>query len=78
MAPEMMSAFYRDWIYSWLPMRFMIQGLREMFFFGKGLAWSPEVSTLVWIGVVSMAFILASSFKLNSIKNQTQTQKLEG
>jgi hypothetical protein len=24
MAPEMMSPFYRDWIFSWLPMRFMI------------------------------------------------------
>jgi YhgE/Pip-like protein len=78
MAPEMMSPFYRDWIYSWLPMRFMIQGLRELFFFGKGLAWSSSVSTLVWIGVVSMVIILASALKLNSIKNKTQNQKLEG
>src|SRR6185312_13283957 len=43
MAPEMMSPFYQDWIYSWLPMRFMIQGLRELFFFGKGLTWSFPV-----------------------------------
>jgi YhgE/Pip-like protein len=78
MAPEMMSTFYRDWIYSWLPMRFMIQGLRELFFFGKGLTWSSPVTTLVWIGVVSMVIILASALKLNSIKNKTQNQKLEG
>ncbi|MGG3466320.1 ABC transporter permease [Neobacillus pocheonensis] len=78
MAPEMMSPFYRDWIYSWLPMRFMIQGLRELFFFGKGLAWSSSVSTLVWIGVVSMVTILASAIKVNSIINKTQNQKLEG
>jgi YhgE/Pip-like protein len=78
MAPEMMSPFYRDWIYSWLPMRFMIQGLRELFFFGKGLTWSSPVTTLVWIGVVSMVIILASALKLNSIKNKTQNQKLEG
>ncbi|PGY09298.1 YhgE/Pip domain-containing protein [Bacillus sp. AFS031507] len=78
MAPEMMSPFYRDWIYSWLPMRFMIQGLRDLFFFGKGLTWSSSVSTLVWIGAVSMVIILASALKLNSIKYKTQNQKLEG
>ncbi|MEH7378036.1 YhgE/Pip domain-containing protein [Neobacillus drentensis] len=77
MAPEMMSPFYRDWIYSWLPMRFMIQGLRDLFFFGKGLTWSSPVSTLVWIGAVSMVIILASALKLNSIKYKTQNQKLE-
>lgn len=77
MAPEMMSPFYQDWVYSWLPMRFMIQGLRELFFFGKGLSWNSTVSTLVWIGVVSMVIILASALKLNSIKDKTQNQKLE-
>ena len=29
LAPEMLSPFYQDWVYSWLPMRFMIEGLRE-------------------------------------------------
>lgn len=78
MAPEMMSPFYHDWVYSWLPMRFMKQGLRELFFFGKGLSWNSPVSTLVWIGVVSMVIILVSALKLNSIKDKTQNQKLEG
>ncbi|MES1038916.1 YhgE/Pip domain-containing protein [Peribacillus simplex] len=77
MAPEMMSPFYRDWIYSWLPMRFMIEGLRELFFFGKGLTWSSPLSSLVWIGVVSMVIILASALKLNSLTEKTQTEKLE-
>jgi YhgE/Pip-like protein len=77
MAPEMMSPFYHDWVYSWLPMRFMIQGLRELFFFGKELSWNSSLSTLVGIGVVSMIITLASALKLNSIKDQTQNQKLE-
>lgn len=77
MAPEMMSPFYRDWVYSWLPMRFMIQGLRELFFFGEGLTWSSPLSTLVWIGLVSMVIILASSLKANSINEKTSTEKLE-
>ncbi|NHC43513.1 DUF3533 domain-containing protein [Bacillus sp. MM2020_1] len=78
MAPEMMSPFYHDWVYSWLPMRFMIQGLRELFFFGNGLSWNSPVSTLVWIGVGSMMIILTSALKLNSIKDRTQNQTLEG
>ncbi|MEI2316957.1 YhgE/Pip domain-containing protein [Bacillus paramobilis] len=63
LAPEMLSPFYQEWVYAWLPMRFMIEGLREIFFFGKGLSWSTPVTVLVWIGVVSMMIILATAFK---------------
>ena len=72
MAPEMLSPFYRDWIYSWLPMRFMIKGLRELFFFGKSLSWNAPLSTLVWIGVGSMVIVLTSALKMNAIKDATQ------
>ncbi|MBJ8054148.1 DUF3533 domain-containing protein [Bacillus cereus] len=68
LAPEMMSPFYQDWIYSWLPMRFMIEGLREIFFFGKGLAWNTPITVLVWIGVVSMAIILGTALKRSVVK----------
>lgn len=70
MAPEMMSSFYREWVYSWLPMRFMVEGLRELFFFGKGLSWSSSVATLVWIGVGSVVIILASALKHNSVQGR--------
>lgn len=70
LAPEMMSPFYQDWIYSWLPMRFMIEGLRELFFFGKGLTWNTPVSVLVWIGIVSMLIILGTALKRNKVTNQ--------
>ncbi|MDM5286180.1 YhgE/Pip domain-containing protein [Peribacillus frigoritolerans] len=63
MAPEMMSPFYLDWIYSWLPMRFMVDGLRGLFFFGEGLTWNTPVSVLVWIGLVSMFIILGTALK---------------
>lgn len=68
LAPEMLSPFYQDWVYSWLPMKFMIEGLREIFFFGKGLSWSTPVTVLVWIGAVSMAIILMTAFKRSAIK----------
>lgn len=68
MAPEMMSPFYRDWIYSWLPMRFMIEGLRKLFFFGEGLNWDTSVSVLFWIGFVSMIVILGTALKRSRLK----------
>ncbi|PGK43418.1 hypothetical protein CN907_07870 [Bacillus anthracis] len=68
LAPEMLSPFYQDWVYAWLPMRFMIEGLREIFFFGKGLSWSTPLIVLVWIGVVSMVIILVTAFKRSVIK----------
>lgn len=73
LAPEMLSSFYQDWVYSWLPMRFMIEGLREIFFFGKGLSWSTPLTVLVWIGAVSMVIILVTAFKRSAIKeNKTE------
>ncbi|HFK1680889.1 TPA: YhgE/Pip domain-containing protein [Bacillus tropicus] len=73
LAPEMLSPFYQDWVYTWLPMRFMIEGLREIFFFGKGLSWSTPLTVLVWIGAVSMMIILVTAFKRSAIKeNKTE------
>ncbi|KAA0765869.1 YhgE/Pip domain-containing protein [Bacillus sp. SH5-2] len=68
LAPEMLSPFYQDWVYSWLPMKFMIEGLREIFFFGKGLSWNTPVTVLVWIGIVSMVIILATALKRSVVK----------
>ncbi|EJV84183.1 YhgE/Pip domain-containing protein [Bacillus cereus] len=73
LAPEMMSPFYQDWIYSWLPMRFMIEGLREIFFFGKGLAWNTPLTVLAWIGVVSMVIILGTALK-RSVGKEHKTE----
>lgn len=77
MAPEMMSPFYHDWVYSWLPMRFMIGGLRELLFFGKGLTWD-SVSHLVWIGAGGLIVMLATALRVNATNNNPQDQNLEG
>ncbi|HDR4725186.1 DUF3533 domain-containing protein [Bacillus cereus group sp. Sample62] len=71
LAPEMLSPFYQDWVYAWLPMRFMIEGLREIFFFGKGLSWSTPLTVLVSIGAVSIVIILMTAFKRSAIKEHT-------
>ncbi|MFC9601292.1 YhgE/Pip domain-containing protein [Peribacillus butanolivorans] len=77
MAPEMMSPFYHDWIYSWLPMRFMVEGLRGLFFFGEGLTWNTPVSVLVWIGLVSMLIILGTALKSITVKEQITEASVE-
>lgn len=82
LAPEMMAPFYRDWIYSWLPMRFMIEGLREIFFFGNGLTWNTPLIVLVCIAVVSIIVILATSLKRikeeEQISDMDETTSIEG
>lgn len=69
MAPEFMSPFYRNWVYSWLPMRFMVEGLRELMFFGKGLNWNTPTAALVGIGAVSLVVLVASAFKKSKEKS---------
>lgn len=63
MAPELMSSFYTNWIYSWLPMRFMVDGLRELFFFDKGLSWNHPTAVLVGIGIGGLTVLWASALK---------------
>ncbi|MFT8319969.1 MAG: ABC transporter permease [Bacillus sp. (in: firmicutes)] len=77
MAPELMPSFYKDWINPWLPMRFMVDGLRELFFFDKGLNWNHSVAVLTGIGLVSLAIIFISVLKpesKNKDKNVVATE----
>jgi len=66
MAPEFMSPFYRDWINPWLPIRFLVEGLRDLFFFGKNFSWNHPTSVLTWIAAGSMVVIFASVVKFRS------------
>lgn len=61
--PEFMNGFYRDWIHSWLPMRFMVEGLRELFFFGESFNWSGSAAVLASIAGVSLIVLLLSALK---------------
>ena len=72
MAPELLPKFTHDWIYSWVPMRFGADGLREIFYFEKELSFSHSMVILVWIASVSTIILLASTFKQNKIENEQQ------
>ncbi|MFB7158821.1 DUF3533 domain-containing protein [Lysinibacillus sp. NPDC056232] len=66
-APEMMPSFYADWIYPWLPFRFMFEGLKEILFF-NGELWGTAAVTLCWIAVISILGLLLSLVKRSSYK----------
>ncbi|WP_155591143.1 YhgE/Pip domain-containing protein [Lysinibacillus cavernae] len=74
LAPEMIPSFYQNWVYSWMPMRFMVEGLRELFYFGKGLFWSSSVSVLIWMGIISIVLILLSTFKMKRENTGEESQ----
>ncbi|WP_017381208.1 YhgE/Pip domain-containing protein [Paenisporosarcina sp. TG-14] len=63
MPPEFMSAFYRDWIHSWLPMRFSVEGLRNLLYFGKFLSFDSPTLALFNISWISLLIIFVSAFK---------------
>ncbi|MFJ7953470.1 YhgE/Pip domain-containing protein [Lysinibacillus sp. NPDC096418] len=55
LAPEMLPSFYQDYILPWLPMKFLINGLKDILYFGKGV-FNGNGVVLSWIAVIS--FIL--------------------
>ncbi|WP_431026946.1 YhgE/Pip domain-containing protein [Lysinibacillus sp. LZ02] len=62
MTPEVMPVFYKDWVYPWLPMRYMIDGLRELLFY-DGAVWNESAIVLSSIAIVSAMIILAVIWK---------------
>ncbi len=56
LAPEMMPSFYRNYIISWLPLRFFVEGLREVLFFSHEVINHYSI-VLLWILVVAPVFI---------------------
>lgn len=56
LVPEMMPAFYRDYIVTWLPMRIYAEGLRELLFFSKDFM-NGYTNILIWILVIALVLV---------------------
>lgn len=68
MAPEFLSATTRTWIYSWTPLRFAADGLRETMYFG-GLNAVGTSGTVLWsVAGGFLLLLLASGFKRSKAK----------
>lgn len=66
LAPEMVPDFYRDYLISWLPLRFFVEGLKDVLFF-TGNVFNKYGIVLVWILVVALVLVW--------IKNLMEKQK---
>lgn len=76
--PEFMNGFYSDWVHAWLPMRFMVDGLRELFFFGDGFEWNASTAALVWIGTGGLIVLLLSALKPERASSVTEKTTAAG
>lgn len=61
LAPEMLSHFYRNSIYPWLPMRFLIDGMRGIIYYHDGI-WHTPTFNLLWVMVIGMFLLIAKVF----------------
>lgn len=66
LAPEMVPDFYRNYVISWLPLRFFVEGLKDVLFF-TGDVFNEYSIVLVWILVVAIVLVW--------IKNLVEKQK---
>ena len=70
LAPEMMPAFYRDYIVSWLPLRFFVEGLKEVLFFSQEVINSYSM-ILIWIIVVALVLVWIKNLIEKTETNQS-------
>ncbi|MGF7086721.1 YhgE/Pip-like protein [Kroppenstedtia sanguinis] len=78
MAPEFLSQTMRDWIYSWTPLRFSAEGLREVMYFGGLGAVGSNASVLWGVVGVFLVLLLASGFKAARGTDAVSTSVTEG
>ncbi|MBP3966949.1 DUF3533 domain-containing protein [Paenibacillus sp. DLE-14] len=62
MAPEMLPAVAKDWLYSWTPLRFVATGLRSVMYF-DGTNMNGTYQVLGWLSGICMVVAAASVLK---------------
>ena len=68
LVPEMMPAFYANWVYPWIPMRFLFDGLKEILYF-NGEVWNGSAQVLCWMAAISAIFVVAKGSAKQASKN---------
>lgn len=57
---EFLPRVTQEWFYSWVPFRFSVEGLRDLFYFRKGLNWAEPAGILSAIGLAAFLGLLVS------------------
>lgn len=56
LAPEMLTYFYKAWVYPWLPMRFLLDGTRGIIYYHANF-WTDATTGLIWVMVVGLVLL---------------------
>lgn len=59
---EILPIFWQDYVYPWIPMRFMSDGIKEIFYMNGGI-WNAGTQVLAWFGAAGILLILLSALK---------------
>lgn len=59
---EILPVFWQQYVYPWMPMRFMSDGIKEIFYLGGGI-WNAGTQVLIWFGAGGILLILLSALK---------------
>lgn len=65
---ELLPSFYADWVYPWLPMKFLLDGIKSILFFGADV-WNNSTNSLIVIFVIGLV-LLFTKFSKNEIKDK--------
>lgn len=57
---EFLPAFWQDWLYPWVPQRWMADGVRNLYYL-DGSVWNASCPTLVVYGIAGLAALAAAS-----------------
>lgn len=68
---EVLPTFWQNYVYPWIPMRFMGDGIKEIFYLDGGI-WNSGSQALAWFGVGGLILTLLSSLKKKSGSNQAE------
>lgn len=71
LAPEFMPQATQDWLYSWIPFRYVASGLRSLMYFGgdSNDVMTLSYSVLWWIAGVGVVVLLASGWRKERAPN---------
>lgn len=59
---EFLPAFWQDWIYPWMPLRFLAEGARALAFQGAAL-WNGSTAALSVTALVGAAALITSAWR---------------
>jgi len=59
---EILPTFWQSYVYPWIPMRFMSDGIKEIFYLDGGI-WNSGTHVLLWFGLGGFLLTILSALK---------------